>query len=1110
MEVGQFSISCRLKNVEDGLVWIFTGVYGPFARKDRETLWEELGAIRGIWDDPWCLGGDFNVTLSQWERSRQGHLNGAMRRFAQVANDLDLLDLPLQGGLFSWSGGRNNQSWARLDRFLVSQSWLDLFKGVVQCRLPRPTSDHFPILLKGGGLSRGPSSFRFENMWLKTEGFKELLRDWWQGAGGRGRANFRLASKLKAMKEKIKAWNREVFGRLEVNKSSALQQVESWDRVEDERGMTVGETELKNEAKENFKKWVLLEETHWRQVSRELWLKEGDKNTGFFYRMANAHWRNNSVDRIKINGVEVVEEQEVREGIVNAFQHQLSEEPGWRADIEGLHLQCLNHNEAEALELPFTEEEIHSALMEMNGDKALGPDGFTMAFWQFCWGFVKEEVLELFKEFYDQNSFARSLNTTFLVLIPKKGGAEDLGDFRPISLLGGLYKLLAKVLANRLKLVIGKVVSADQNAFVKGRQILDASLIANEVVDYWQKRKEQGLVCKLDIEKAFDSINWNFLMKVMTKMGFGSRWLAWIWWCISSATFSILVNGSPAGFFPSSRGLRQGDPISPYLFILGMEVLSALINKAVEGGFISGCRLRGSEGIEMNVSHPLFADDTIIFCEARKEYMTYLGWILAWFEAASGLKINLAKSELIPVGEVADLEDMAVELGCRVRVLPSKYLGLPLGAHHKALSMWDGVEERMRRRLAIWKRQYLSKGGRITLIKSTLASIPIYQLSLFRMPKSVVRRLEKFQRDFLWGGGSLERKIHLINWEVVCTQKEKGGLGIRKILFWKKVVGVKYGLEGFGWRTNEARGCYSVGIWKEIMKEANWCWANMEFKVGRGSRVKFWTDHWCGNAALSQTFPQIYALAALKNASVFEAWDDRLGQGGWNLSLSRDSNDWELDLIGELLLLLRDLRISPVDDSVLWKGGGHDFFQIRDAYNLLVVPNPLVFPKKSIWVDKIPTKVAFFAWEATWEKILTLDRLQKRGWQLPNRCFLCGCEEESVNHILLHCTVVRVLWEIALALFGAQWVFPERVKEVLDSWRGPFVGKKRKKIWTSIPLCIFWTIWKERNRLAFRGGSIAIQRLKNSFVCNLWSWAKVYMGEESSSLLGFLEWLAAP
>ena len=218
----------------------------------------------------------------------------------------------------------------------------------------------------------------------------------------------------------------------------------------------------------------------------------------------------------------------MREGVVDAFQQLLSEEHSWKTDIEGLQLQRLNHVEAEGLEQPFTEEKIHAALMGMNGDKTPGPNGFTMAFWQSCWDFVKEEIMDLFKEFFDERSFAKSLNSTFLVLIPKKGGAEDLGDFRPISLLGGLYKLLAKVLANRLKEVLDKVVSADQNAFVKGRQILDASLIANEVIDYWLKRKEKGLICKLDIEKAYDSINWNFLMKVLQKMGFGNKWVGWI------------------------------------------------------------------------------------------------------------------------------------------------------------------------------------------------------------------------------------------------------------------------------------------------------------------------------------------------------------------------------------------------------------------------------------------------------------------------------------------------------------------------------------------------------------------------------------------------------
>ena len=167
----------------------------------------------------------------------------------------------------------------------------------------------------------------------------------------------------------------------------------------------------------------------------------------------------------------------------------------------------ISQQEADTLERPFMEEEIHSALMDMRGDKAPDPDGFTVAFWQFCWEFVKEEVLEMFKEFQEQNAFLKSLNNTFLVLIPKRGGTEELGDFRPISLLGGLYKLLAKVLANRIKNVIGRVVSSDQNAFVMGRQILDASLIANEVIDSWQKRREKSLICKLDIEKAYDSVN---------------------------------------------------------------------------------------------------------------------------------------------------------------------------------------------------------------------------------------------------------------------------------------------------------------------------------------------------------------------------------------------------------------------------------------------------------------------------------------------------------------------------------------------------------------------------------------------------------------------------
>ena len=248
---------------------------------------------------------------------------------------------------------------------------------------------------------------------------------------------------------------------------------------------------------------------------------------------------------------------------------------------------------------------------------------------------------------------------------------------------------------------------------MEGRQITyNTSLSVNEVIDYWQKRGEKGVICKLDIEKAYDNINWQFLMKVMQHMGFGPKWIRWIWWCVLTVTFSGLVNGVPAGFFPSSRGLRQGDPLSPYLFVLGMKVLSILLRRAVARGFLSGYSFRGNEGFVFNISHLLFADDNMVFCEVSEDQMLYLSWVLFWFEASSGLKINLEISELITVGRLNNGEVLVAELGCQIGSLPSTYLGLTLGAGHKAVTVWDSVEARMRKRLALWKRSFISKGGR--------------------------------------------------------------------------------------------------------------------------------------------------------------------------------------------------------------------------------------------------------------------------------------------------------------------------------------------------------------------------------------------------------------
>jgi hypothetical protein len=339
----------------------------------------------------------------------------------------------------------------------------------------------------------------------------------------------------------------------------------------------------------------------------------------------------------------------------------------------------------------------------------------------------------------------------------------EVKDFRPISLVGGVYKIISKVLANRLKSVVGKIISSSQNAFIGGRQILDSVLIANECLDSQLRSGEAGLLCKLDLEKAYDHVNWDFLLYMLQRCGFGERWRKWIKFCISSVKFSILVNGTPSGFFQSSRGIRQGDPLSPLLFVVVMEALRRILFASMRQGLLSGFSvgLRGNEALVVN--HLLFADDTLIFCGAQAKHIRNLRCTFLCFEAVSGLRINLGKFKLVPIGKVEDVESLAYILGCRIGSLPMTYLGMPLGASFNSISICNGVIEKVERRLASWKKLYLFKGGRVTLIHTTLSSIPSYYLSLFPIPVSVAKKLERLQREFLWSGMGDETKFHLVN-----------------------------------------------------------------------------------------------------------------------------------------------------------------------------------------------------------------------------------------------------------------------------------------------------------------------------------------------------------
>ncbi|GAU39768.1 hypothetical protein TSUD_220120 [Trifolium subterraneum] len=243
------------------------------------------------------------------------------------------------------------------------------------------------------------------------------------------------------------------------------------------------------------------------------------------------------------------------------------------------------------------------------------------------------------------------VNCTFIVLIPKVDVPLKLSDYRPISLVGCTYKVLAKVLANRLSKVIGNVISVNQSAFVKGRQILDGILIANEIVDEAKKKKKELILFKVDFEKAYDSVEWSYLFSVMRKMNFPWKWRRWISECVRSASASVLVNGSPTDEFTFERGLRQGDPLSPFLFLIAAEGLNAMVNASVHANLFSGFSV--GEDVPFQITHLQFADDTLMVADKNWANIRAIKSILLLFEVMSGLKVNFHKSLLVGVN-VAD------------------------------------------------------------------------------------------------------------------------------------------------------------------------------------------------------------------------------------------------------------------------------------------------------------------------------------------------------------------------------------------------------------------------------------------------------------------------
>ncbi|RVW86687.1 LINE-1 retrotransposable element ORF2 protein [Vitis vinifera] len=441
-------------------------------------------------------------------------------------------------------------------------------------------------------------------------------------------------------------------------------------------------------------------------------------------------------------------------------------------NLELVSERILRRKELEDLllkEEPFSEEEVRMAVFQLNKEKAPGPDGFTLAVYQECWDVIKEDLMRVFFEFHTKG-----------------------------------------VLSGRLRKVLHETIFGSQGAFVEGRQILDAVLIANEVVDEKRRSGEEGVVFKIDFEKAYDHVEWGFLDHVLQRKGFSQKWRSWMRGCLSSSSFAILVNGNAKGWVKASRGLRQGDPLSPFLFTLVADVLSRLMIRAEETGITEGF-LVGRD--RTRVSLLQFADDTIFFSKASLDLLQNLKIILLVFGQVSGLKINLEKSTIS---------------------------GLPLGGNPKTIGFWD----------------------------------PVLLPSLFKIPVSIASKIEKMQRDFLWSGAGEGKRDHLIRWEVVSRPREMGGLGFGKTSMrnsallgkwlwrfprersglWHKVIASIYGTHPNGWDANMVVRWSHRCPWKAIAQVFQEFSPFVRLVVGNGERIRFWEDLWWGNQTLCAQF----------------------------------------------------------------------------------------------------------------------------------------------------------------------------------------------------------------------------------------------------------------
>ena len=545
-------------------------------------------------------------------------------------------------------------------------------------------------------------------------------------------------------------------------------------------------------------------------------------------------------------------------------------------------------------------------------------------------------------------------------------------------------------------------------AFMPGRHILEGKVVLGETLHEIHTKKLDGVIFKVDFEKAYDKVKWTFLYQALCMKGFDEAWRRQVQSFTQKGSIGIKVNDDIGHYFQTHKGPRQGDPMSPILFNIVADMLAVLIGRAKEDGQVGGLIPHLVDG---GVSILQYADVTIIFMEHDLAKARNMKLVLCLFEQLSGLKINFHKSELLCFGQVVEEQENYKQLfGRGLGSLPFSYLGIPI--HHRKLANreWKSIEDRFEKKLSYWKGKLMTYGGRLILINSVLTSMPMFLLSFFEVPVGVRKRLDFYRSRFFWQGDENKTKYRLAKWDIICRPKDQGGLGIENLEdknrcllskwlyrlsvedggMWSQILHNKYlhtkTLAQVTAKPNDSP------FWKGLMKTKVAFFNRSKFIVGNGQSTRFWEDTWLGDSPLAMQYPSLYNIVQRKQYFVSTV----MGTVPLNIQFRRSLVGTRWTSWVHLVRRLMDINLSEEHDRLTWKLTSSGVFTVKTMYMDLI--NSETIPKSlNIWKVKVPLKIKVFMWFVHKGVILTKDNLAKGRWAGSKRCCFCN-QEETIQH----------------------------------------------------------------------------------------------------------------